>query len=63
MTAMAFDYVNDDKLSALPLALRQRMANVQQSRMDAGFTAKNGMTYKNAADRDSVNAAIDRRAI
>ena len=60
--ATAFDYVNDDKLQGLPMALRQRMVALQQSRMDAGLTAKNGMTYKTAAERDAVNARMDATA-
>lgn len=46
MTATSFDYVNDDKLAGLPLALRQRMVATQQARIDAGFTASNGVTYR-----------------
>jgi hypothetical protein len=57
----AFDYVTDPKLACLPLALRERMTQVQQARIDAGFTANNGMTYKDAETRDKVNAAMESR--
>lgn len=57
----SFDYASDPKLDCLPAALRLRMVAVQQFRIDAGFTAKNGMTYGNAIDRDKANAAFDRR--
>lgn len=57
----SFDFVNDASLSAaLPLALRQRMVAIQQARIDAGFTSKNGMTYKSAERRDKADAAFDR---
>jgi len=42
----AHDYVSDPTLACLPLALRQRMATVQQERIDAGHTAVNGFTYR-----------------
>lgn len=44
--ATSFDFVNDEKLAGLPLALRQRMQSTQQARIDAGFTASNGVTYR-----------------
>lgn len=54
-----FDYVGDDKLACLPLALRQRMASVQQARIDAGHTARNGVTYRTAEKRAFVDAVLD----
>lgn len=42
----AFDYTADDKLASLPMALRQRMTDIQQARIDAGHTAANGITYR-----------------
>jgi hypothetical protein len=59
---MAFDFENDEKLACLPLVLRQRMQATQEARIAAGLTANNGMTYKDAATRDKVNAAIARRS-
>jgi hypothetical protein len=55
----AFDYVGDDKLACLPLAIRQRMASVQQARIDAGHTARNGVTYRTADKRAFVDAVLD----
>jgi hypothetical protein len=55
----AFDFVGDDKLACLPLALRQRMASVQQARMDAGHTARNGVTYRTREKREFVDAVLD----
>lgn len=47
--AEAYDYVNDKALSAaLPLATRRRMQRIQQARMDAGHTSKDGRTYRTA---------------
>lgn len=55
----AFDYVGDDRLACLPLALRRRMASVQQARIDAGHTARNGVTYRTAEKRAFVDAILD----
>jgi Arc/MetJ family transcription regulator len=55
----AYDYAGDDKLACLPLALRQRMASVQQARIDAGHTARNGVTYRTAEKRAFVDAILD----
>ena len=60
--ATSHDYTADHKLDCLPMALRQRMVATQQARIDAGFTAKNGMTHKDAAGRDVASAAFDSRA-
>lgn len=46
MTTQAHDFINDPSLAALPAALRGRMQSVQQTRIDAGHTASNGMTYR-----------------
>jgi hypothetical protein len=54
-----FDYVGDEKLACLPLALRLRMASVQQARIDAGHTARNGVTYRTAEKRAFVDAILD----
>jgi Arc/MetJ family transcription regulator len=54
-----FDYVGDEKLACLPLALRQRMASVQQARIDAGHTARNGVTYRTREKREFVDAVLD----
>lgn len=59
MTTQAFDFVNDDKLACLPLALRQRMQNVQQARIDAGCTAKNGMTYRTVEKKEFIDDLCD----
>lgn len=58
MTTQSYDYVNDDKLAGLPLALRQRMVAVQQSRIDAGHTAGNGVTYRTLEKREWVDDLI-----
>lgn len=55
----AFDYVGDEKLSSLPLALRQRIASVQQARIDAGHTARNGVIYRTVEKRRFVDAVLD----
>lgn len=60
MTKTAYDYVSDPTLACLPLALRERMQTVQQARIDAGFTAKNGMTYESAERRDLANLKFER---
>ena len=58
---MAFDFINDEKLNnTLPLALRQRMQKVQEARISAGLTAKDGITYATEERRDAVNARIER---
>jgi hypothetical protein len=54
-----FDYVGDDRLACLPLALRQRMASVQQARIDAGHTARNGVTYRTLEKLKFVDAILD----
>lgn len=58
MTAQSFDYVADPKLACLPLALRQRMVSVQQSRIDAGHTASNGVTYRTLEKKQWVDDLI-----
>jgi Arc/MetJ family transcription regulator len=55
----AYDYVGDERLACLPLALLQRMASVQQARIDAGHTARNGVTYRTAEKRAFVDAILD----
>lgn len=58
MTTQAFDYVADPKLACLPLALRQRMVSVQQSRIDAGHTASNGVTYRTLEKKQWIDDLI-----
>lgn len=58
-TMQAFDFINDDKLAGLPAALRERMQQTQQARIDAGYTAKNGVTYRTAEKKDFINAVCD----
>lgn len=54
----AFDYVGDERLACLPLALRQRMSSAQQARVDAGHTAHNGVTYRKAEKRAGTTRAF-----
>ena len=57
---MAYDFINDTKLKdALPLALREKMQNIQESRIAAGLTADNGMVFATAERRDMSNAQSD----
>jgi hypothetical protein len=62
MTTQSYDYVNDEKLAGLPRALRQRMAQVQQERIDAGHTAKNGVTYGTLEKKEWIDDLIDWQA-
>jgi hypothetical protein len=56
------DFINDSSLQCLPLAMRQKMQVTQDTRIAAGFTADNGVTYQNAAKRDHVNAILSWQA-
>lgn len=58
----AFDYANDPKLACLPAALRDRMGAVQQARIDAGHTARNGVTYRTLEKKQWVDDLIDWQA-
>lgn len=58
----AFDFANDPKLACLPAALRGRMQATQQARVDAGHTAKNGMTYRTLEKKQWVDDLIDWQA-
>jgi Arc/MetJ family transcription regulator len=55
----SYDYAGDETLACLPLALRQRMVAVQQARIDAGHTARNGVTYRTREKREFVDAVLD----
>ena len=57
----AYDYTADEKLAALPLALRERMTSIQQARIDAGLTDDSGLVRRTAEARDRANAALARR--
>lgn len=55
----AFDFVNDPTLACLPTALRNRMQAVQQARIDAGHTARNGVTHRTLEKKQWVDDLID----
>jgi hypothetical protein len=55
----AFDFVNDPTLACLPAALRDRMATTQQARIDAGHTARNGVTHRTLEKKQWVDDLLD----
>ena len=55
----AFDFVNDPTLACLPAGLRDRMQNVQQARIDAGHTARNGVTHRTLEKKQWADDLLD----
>ena len=54
-----FDFISDPKLACLSDALRDRMQAVQEARVAAGHTAKNGITYRTLEKKQWVDDLLD----
>lgn len=46
-----FNFIDDARLIALPIALREKMQAVQQQRINEGLTSLDGATYRTAEKR------------
>lgn len=55
----AFDFVDDPTLASLPACLRNRMQAVQQARIDAGHTARNGVTHRTLEKKQWADDLLD----